>query len=158
MTKTGWNTLYHSNPTRQVLTWFSNTEESLQTLLTRTNANQSHRLSVFISSCLVTIKCVNFCCTLVVETIDYKIRSKSYDWKDTSGKYLARTVRPPKYRPSSSRTVFQAPTGPEKRTKIRTASSALGGVGYTGCTTTLSTVPFLEHSSPVEKIYFNINK
>ena len=86
-----------------------------------------------------------------VKTVDYKIRSKSYDWKDISGKYLARTVRPPKYRPSSSRTVFQAPTGPEKRTKIRTASSGLGGVGYTGCTTTLSTVPFLEHSSPVEK-------
>ena len=66
-----------------------------------------------------------------------------------SGKYRARAVRPPKNRPSSSRTVFHAPAGPANNTKMRTASVSFCVGGCTTCTITRSTVPFFEHSSPL---------
>lgn len=77
-----------------------------------------------------------------------KGRSNSCRLNSCSEKYLARTVLPPKYRPSSSRTVFQAPAGPANKTKMRTAWSGWGDGGWTRWTITRSTVPFLEHSSP----------
>ena len=77
--------------------------------------------------------------------------SKANRLYNDSGKYRARAVRPPKNRPSSSRTVFHAPAGPAKSTKMRTASVSSCGGGCTACTTTRSTVPFFEHSSPSVK-------
>ena len=75
--------------------------------------------------------------------------SKTRRLYNDSGKYRARAVRPPKNRPSSSRTVFHAPAGPANSTKMRTASVSSCGGGWTTCTTTRSTVPFFEHSSPL---------
>lgn len=77
--------------------------------------------------------------------------SKANRLYDDSGKYRARAVRPPKNRPSSSRTVFHAPAGPAKSTKMRTASLSSSGGGCTTCTITRSTVPFFEHSPPSVK-------
>lgn len=74
--------------------------------------------------------------------------SKANRLYNDSGKYRARAVRPPKNRPSSSRTVFHAPAGPANSTKMRTAAVSSCGGGCTICTTTRSTVPFFEHSSP----------
>lgn len=58
--------------------------------------------------------------------------SKSNWLNRASGKYRALTCLPPKYRPSSSLTVFHAPAGPANNTKIRTASLGSSGTGYTG--------------------------
>ena len=63
---------------------------------------------------------------------DYSGESKSNWLNLASGKYRALTCLPPKYRPSSSLTVFHAPAGPANNTKIRTASLESSGTGYTG--------------------------